>query len=392
MARPAWKFCKRCGARMEGTNGKPAPVAGRPSRHPWEPSPGEGRRPPVAPLCPRCRAALRAGALFCDACGTALGETDTKTQGGTTAPVLPGREPRPAELAPVEAPVPRASTFGGYAEELQVPEAESLSAAASRSFKRLLTGVVIMLVIICLATVFRLWRPRPPSSQRGDRPAAAGSAPEKKPETARLFPADFSVGAVENEGESVGGHPPVIVRLGEQALFMIRDEGEYASPLDRAKAVTDNLRRTMTNLQRDPAAEFRIAGRPEGPTIVQAVPDVAGEKELPVVSVTSHDVKGYVRRSRRGVTAGQLAEWWLNRLKDRVNLFVKGIAPRLTVADEDGRLLAELYDRAEKESLGGRPSREALHQALLTLSPEQRRLLSYEGVRAFPNQTGDRSQ
>jgi hypothetical protein len=92
------------------------------------------------------------------------------------------------------------------------------------------------------------------------------------------------------------------------------------------------------------------------------------------------------------VTATQLAEWWLNRLKDRAALFVKGEAPRLTATDEDGRLLADLYNRAEKESPGGRPTREALDQALRTLSQEQRRLLSFEGVRTFPNQKGHNEQ
>lgn len=420
LAKPTWKFCKRCGAKMEDVEEAPPTASGSlprqplqpsgsvliegeedlaasgsPARHPWEPPRIEERRTPVERRCPRCHTALTAEAQFCDVCGAAVSEAAPRPLGGATAPVLLEQE-RPTELVPTAASGRLALTLGGYAEELQSPEREPLSPQERRTFKRILIAALVVVAVIALVVAVRLWS-KPAASQRADQPASAGAVPEKKAtpdkkEPLKLFPAEFTMEAIEKEDQFAGGHAHVIVKLDEQALFIIRDEGEYASAIDRAKAVIENLRKAITNLQLDRASEFRVVDRPEAPTIVQIMPNLKGEKELPIVSITHHDVSGYVRRSHGSVTAAQLAEWWLNRLKDRVNLFVKGEASRLTAADEDGRLLAEVYDRAEKGSAGGRPTRDALDEALRTLTQEQRRLLSYEGVRIFPSHSGDRSR
>lgn len=421
LAKPTWRFCKRCGAKMEDIEealpaasgssssralqgsasgliereGKAASAS--PPRQPWEPPRIEARNVPVERRCPRCHTALIGEAQYCDVCGAGARETTPKVLGGSTTPIVQGEQPRPAELVPVAAPGRVALTLGGYAEELQRPEAETLSPEERSKFKRVLIGALVLVALVILAVAVRLLWSRPSGTQRADQLTSAGTTPEKKTtldkkETPKLFPAEFTVEAVEKEDQFAGGHAHVIVRLDDQALFIIRDEGEYASPVDRAKAVTENLRKAIANLQLDRASEFRVVNGPESPTIVEIMPNLKGEKELPIVSITHHDVSGYVRRSHRSLTAAELAEWWLNRLKDRAALFVKGEVPRLTATDEDGRLLADLYNRAEKESPGGRPTREALDQALRTLSQEQRRLLSFEGVRTFPNQKGHDEQ
>jgi hypothetical protein len=249
-------------------------------------------------------------------------------------------------------------------------------------------GVILITMILAFVLLVRSGSRSSVSTQTAN-PAAN---PAKKDEVPKLFPASFNVAAIEKEDQFAGGHAHAIVKLGDLALFIIRDEGGYSSSIERAKAVSDNLNQAMTNLGRDPAAQFRVSDHPDGLTIVQIVSDPADEKELPIVSVTHHDVAGYNRRSHRRVTADELAEWWLKRLADRVALFVRGEAPRLTVADEDGRLLADVYERAVKEAPAGRPMLEALRHALKSLSPEQRSLLSYDGVRIFPDERHDHAK
>ena len=392
LAKAAWRFCKRCGAKMEDIEGMAGSASGSSPRHPWEPPRIEARNAPEERRCPRCQTALSVEAQYCDVCGAGLREANSRPLGEPTAPVLREQEPRPTELVPVAASGHLDLTLGGYAEERQLTEAEGLSPGERRTVRRAVIGALVLVVIIILVVAVRFWWFRPHAAQRADQPVPAAASPEKRKETPALFPAEFTMEAIEKEDRFAGGHAHAIVKLDDQALFIIRDEGEYASATDRAKAVIENLLKAIANLQLDRASEFRVVNRAEAPTIIQIMPNLKDEKELPIASITNHDVKGYIRRSHGTVTAAQLAEWWLNRLKDRVNLFVKGEAPRLTVTDEDGRLLADLYDRAQKGSPGGRPTRDALYQEVRKLSEEERRLLSYEGVRAFPELTGHHSR
>jgi len=376
--------------------GEDLAASSSPARDPWEAPNIEVRNAWAEARCPRCQSALGAEARYCDVCGAGVRDAASGALGEPTASLLQEPESQHPELVPVVASGRLALTLGGYAEQPQSPEAEPLSPERRRRVKRILIGAAVLVAIVVLAVAVLLSLSRRPASRSTEHLASAAAAPEKKAtpdkkETPKLLPAEFSVDAIEKEDQFAGGHAHVIVKLDEQALFIIRDEGEYSSPVDRARAVSDNLRRAMANLKRDPGAEFRVVNGAEGPTITQIIAQPTGEKEIPILTVTQHDAKGYVRRSHRSVTASQLAEWWLNRLKDRVAVFVKGEAPRLTVTNEDGRLLGEVYERAEKGSIDGRPSREALDQALQTLTPEQRRFLSYEGVRTLPEPAGHHS-
>jgi hypothetical protein len=282
-------------------------------------------------------------------------------------------------------------TLGGYAEESHSPEAAALSPEERKTFKRLFIGALV-LVAIGLGFLVSFWWSGAPAGRTAEQPVPTGTALESTKEAPALFPVRFDVAAIPKEDQFAGGHAHALVRLDNQAVFIIRDEGGYPSTIERAQAVTDNLSQAIANFQRDPGAEFRVENRPEGPTIVQVMPNLMGEEKLSIVTIVEQDVTGYNRRSHRSVTATELATWWLNRLKDRVNLFVKGEAPRLTVADEDGRILADLYEQARKVSPGGKVTSEALYSTLRSLPPEQRRLLSDEGVRTIPHHSEDHEQ
>jgi hypothetical protein len=275
--------------------------------------------------------------------------------------------------------------LGGYADTNRALDQAALGPEERRRFKRLFLGSLVIAAFVALWLLIRYWSSSPPAGTGAGQPGSSLAGVKSSSEQQSFFPVSFSATPIEKEDQFAGGHPHAVVTLGEQALFIIRDEAEYHSTVERAQAITDNLHQAIANLQRDPEAEFRIENRPGGPVIVQVMPNLVGEEELPIVTITRSDVAAYNRRSRRSVTATQLAQWWGNRLKDRVDLFVKGERPQLTTDDEDGRILVDLYERAKRESVSGRITAEALDHAVQSLSPEQRRLLSYEGVRMIPH-------
>lgn len=355
------------------------------SRRPWEPPRIEKLPAPAERQCPRCQAAANPEAKYCEVCGATVDPTTSRGLTMPTLAIVEEHEIGAGELPTERASAPLSLTFGGYSE--QGVHHETLSLDEPKKLRRIVFGAIAIAAIIVLVLVIRLVWSGSSGARRAAQPVSGAPPPEnKKKEITNFFPVTFGLETIEKEDQFAGGHAHVIVKLDDQAVFMIRDEGGYASATERANAVADNLRKAAANLQLDRASEFRVVNRPEGQTIIQVMPTLRSEKVLEIVSVTAHDVSGYVRRSNRSLTAAQLAEWWLNRLKDRFNLFVKGEASRLTVADEDGRLLAEISERAEKEATDGRLTRESLNKALQTLSPEQHRLISHEGVRTFPDQ------
>lgn len=200
-----------------------------------------------------------------------------------------------------------------------------------------------------------------------------------------LFPASFSVEEIEKEDSYAGGHSHAVVKLGDQALFMIRDEGRYPTTADRARAIANNLRRALENLKRDPRATFRLEASKHQPTIVQVRSNSPGAPPLVIVTILHDDVIAYNRRSHRHVTVYQLGQWWLNRLEDRFDLFVKGRRPTRTIRDQDGKLLVELFDKAKARSPDGMLTANALYETLRQFPPGQRWLLAYEGVRRIPD-------
>jgi hypothetical protein len=383
-AKSTWRFCRRCGAQME--EAEDGPGAGPPPRRPAAPaSTGVEPRIHTGPHCPRCHLPLRAEARFCDGCGAPLGGAVPIPPTEPIAP-LPVRETAPTEPVTVSEPVEL--SLGGYAQDGGASGAAALAPEERRTFRRLTLGVLMVAIVAALVLAVRFW-PTAPARTGANQPRSTPSAPLRDPEASTFFPVTFDTEPIEMEDPLAGGHAHHLVTLDEQALFIIRDEGEHHSTAERAEEVADRLRQAMTNLRRDPKAEFRVENRSGVPTIVQAMPSLVGAEEWPIVSITAPDVSAYNRRSRRRVTAAQLAEWWLNRLKDRVALFVQGRAPRLTVEDPDGRALAELYERAKNESRGGQVTPEALGAAWRSLPAEPRRLLSETGVRAVPHHGED---
>jgi hypothetical protein len=245
-------------------------------------------------------------------------------------------------------------------------------------------GAVIVSALVAGILLIRFWLSPTGITQSLATLTTHENTPTAAEEPLRLFPASFNVVAIEKEDQFAGGHPHAVVKLDDQALFMIRDEASYPSTTERARALADNLRQAMKNLSRDPQAEFQLELRSQGPTLVQVAPHLDGQQKQLIVTVLKADVVGYNRRSHTPVTADRLAHWWLNRLVDRVNLFVKGQRPVLTVEDEDGRILADLYERAKQRGAGESLTADILHETLRELSPEPRRRLAYEGARMVP--------
>lgn len=396
-AKATWRFCRHCGSEFEEVAIEPSQSEKSEQAHerakPVTPSipthlvaADLHRSEQTSPRCPHCQTPLRQRAQFCDVCGTAVDVRATPT------PTRNAAELSEAHVSPTEgeASLPaeiQDLTLGGYAGATHREVAE-LAPEERSIFKRVLIGVLVGVALIVGFLLIRAWV-GPRSKMDGATVASSSQAEAPAPTvSSELLPVSFSVGAIEKEDRFAGGHPHALVRIDDQALFIIRDEGPYPSTIERARAITDNLRQAIANLKRDPDALFRWEPRPQGPTIVQITPNLVGEPKLPIVTVLKQDVAGYNLRSHQKITAEQLAQWWLDRLEDRVNVFVRGRRPTLTTDDEDGRILMELYERARRRSPEAPLTVEAIYEALRELSPEQRRLLSYEGVRRIPHHGG----
>jgi hypothetical protein len=266
-----------------------------------------------------------------------------------------------------------------------VLEAVSLRPEERSPFKRVLFGAVVVSAVVAGFFALRTWLSQPGTVSPLTASTPLGVASSSGGNRPNLFPASFSVVEIDKEDQYAGGHSHAVVKLGDQAVFMIREEGNYHTTVDRARAITDNLRRALENLNRDPQAEFRLEAGRQGPTIVQVTPGLADGTKLLIVTVLNHDAAAYNRRSHRHVTARQLAEWWLNRLEDRFDLFVRGQRPTRTIRDEDGKLLVELFEKATARSSDGPLTASVLYETLRQFSPQQRQLLAYEGVRRLPH-------
>lgn len=387
-----WRFCRYCGGEFEevtvesGQSEKSeraregVELVAPPDRPPAMAFP---ESTPASRQCPHCQTTLRRQARFCDVCGAAVDVRTTPTPTRSTAGLSETDMPPTGRAASLPAEM-QDLTLGGYAGTTSQEVAE-LTPEERNIFKRILIGLLMVVALILGFLLIRAWVGSQSKMDQAavESPSQAGaSAPTVSPE---FLPVSFSVGAIEKEDRFAGGHPHALVRIDDQALFIIRDEGPYPSTIERAQAIADNLRQAIANLKRDPEALFRWEPRPQGPTIVQIAPNLVGESKLTIVTILKPDVAGYNLRSHRKITAEQLAQWWLDRLEDRVNVFVKGKRPTLTTDDEDGRILMELYERARSRSPQAALTVDALYEALRELGPEQRRLLSYEGVRKIPH-------
>lgn len=395
-AKPTWRYCKRCGSETEDISLDAGP------RDNLEPNQGLGKvtatprgrlTAPVSrtanthtapfPRCPHCQTPLRQEARFCDICGVGVA-TKVASPPAQTGVMVAGNALPSTEKA--AAPVTKSGGLkpGGQATPT-VLEAVSLRPEERSPFKRVLFGAAVVAAVVAGVLLLRTWPSQPGTASPLTAATPSGAASSRGENRPKLFPASFSVVEIAKEDQYAGGHSHAVVKLGDQAVFMIRDEGHYHTTGDRARAITDNLRRALENANRDPQAEFRLEAGRQGPAIVQVTPNSGDGTKLLIVTVLNHDAAAYNRRSHRHVTARQLAEWWLNRLEDRFDLFVKGQRPTRTIRDEDGKLLVELFEKAKARSSDGPLTASVLYETLWQFSPQQRQLLAYEGVRRVPD-------
>ena len=237
-------------------------------------------------------------------------------------------------------------------------------------------GIFLGLVALVGVIVVWLWRGKPaPLSQTAAAPAPKEVASTPVP----TF--DYEITQRANEGDPVE-HPHALVRVGGLPLYIVRDKGRYPSTVARARAATEALDRAAENLRGSPYLRFTLARRDGSPTIVQG--DSTRTDQLPIIAVTRADVYAYNVRSHEKTTQGELAQWWLARTRDYVELFVLGKIPRLTTGTEDGAALVRLYALARTRSAGTRePAPAALQRALSELDPKLREVLQ-TGVFQFP--------
>ena len=122
------------------------------------------------------------------------------------------------------------------------------------------------------------------------------------------IPAPFSINFIREEGS--GAHQHVTVDLYGAQLFVLRDEGRYASINDRATEVA----RHLDEAKRLGQGTFR-AIHINGEDVV-VFQDDARTLDVLIVAVSGSDANAYDSRSERRVTTELLAIYWSALLND----------------------------------------------------------------------------
>ncbi len=147
--------------------------------------------------------------------------------------------------------------------------------------------------------------------------------------------AQFFLAPVHEEG--AGGHTHLAVEFGGVPLFILRDEGQYASINDRGIAVA----RHLEDARRLGDGEFR-------PVHVNGVDSVVfshdSNTRLPIVFVSNRDAYAYDVRSERRVSPEILAAYWSALLNDYWAIAVKRHPPDELVSLHNGDALALLFE------------------------------------------------
>ena len=183
---------------------------------------------------------------------------------------------------------------------------------------------------------------RPRSSRANDpsnRKYVSGVFAEPLTEVNSVLPAavraQFFLAPVHEEG--AGGHTHLAVEFGGVPLFILRDEGQYASINDRGIAVA----RHLEDARRLGDGEFR-------PVHVNGVDSVVfshdSNTRLPIVFVSNRDAYAYDVRSERRVSPEILAAYWSALLNDYWAIAVKRHPPDELVSLHNGDALALLFE------------------------------------------------
>lgn len=194
--------------------------------------------------------------------------------------------------------------------------------------------IAVMVALSLVMAGLVVWLLRGRSSSPASAPPAASAS--------RSGPTfDYDVANVPGEGEPPR-HPHVLVRVEGIPLYIIRDKAGYGSTMERAKAVTEALRKASENLRRKPPPHLALADVDHNRAIIEQ--DLPGGSQLTIIAVTAADVAGYGARSHHKIKHEDLAQWWLARTVDYLSVFALGEAPRLTTRTPDGAALLRLAE------------------------------------------------
>ena len=134
---------------------------------------------------------------------------------------------------------------------------------------------------------------------------------------------------------------------GSLRIFVLRDEGGYASIEDRAWTVAQGLE----DARRLGRGEF-LSVHTGGADTVVFRPNPSQE-EVRVLSVTRRDARAYGIRSGRRVTPDLLAAYWSALLNDYWAIAFEQTPPSRTVSIHEGEALTKLYQAVVRSSENG---------------------------------------
>ena len=156
----------------------------------------------------------------------------------------------------------------------------------------------------------------------------------------------FRAQHIEEPGDD--GHHHAAVTVDGLALLVIRDEGAYKTPGDRADSVARRLEEAIH--QGDGIFVFDAGAERPGVYVVSH----HGAYPRLLLRVTRADAAAYSRRSGRTVSQELLGEWWTALLKDFTAVLFRDQAPRAVTSTPAGEALLEL--RAGLRQGGGSPA------------------------------------
>ena len=163
----------------------------------------------------------------------------------------------------------------------------------------------------------------------------AGSGDHGRATSSAITPEWFSIKAVSEE--AAGDHQHAYVTLISVPILILRDEGRFLSIEDRGSAVVSNLQEAL----RMGDGRFKMLHTGEAELVVYHSADL---RELPIITVSRHDVAAYDVRSERRVTADLLASYWAALLNDYWAITFQRRAPSRLVNLHRGDALTLLFE------------------------------------------------
>ncbi len=160
------------------------------------------------------------------------------------------------------------------------------------------------------------------------------------------------------------GHSHRVITLGGLRLFVLRDEGQYASIEVRGNTVVNQLKQATSF----GSGTFKVAHISGKDAVIFS--GRYGTHSIVIVSVSAEDAYTYQLRSGRQVTTELLAAYWSALLSDYWSILIANQPPARLLGLYDGAALQVLYDRWVASSASDDYSK--LTMTLLSLSNQQR--------------------